>query len=101
VCWGAAWGHTEPAIWRVVELVRVSEIAGLVLRNLAGDPLLTRTGRGTAPAFRITGLTQMIFRTGGGWAWAGRAQLIHAGIWLAIRAVREGIDLDGPGWWAG
>ena len=38
---------------------------------------------------------------GGAWVWVGRAQLHLRGIWLAIRAVREGIDLDGPGWWAG
>ena len=62
-CAGRLLGGTEPAIWCVGEPVRVSEIAGLVQRNLAGDPPLTRTGWGNCSSVLDYCLTQMIFRT--------------------------------------
>jgi len=60
---GGCLGHTEPAIWRADEPVRVSDFAGLVLRDPAGDPLLTRTGRDNRSSLSDHRLTQMIFRT--------------------------------------
>jgi hypothetical protein len=63
LCRAAVWGTQKPAIWRAGELVRVSGIAGLVLRDPAGDPLLTRTGRGNCFSLPDYRLTHMIFRT--------------------------------------
>ena len=60
---GGCSGHTEPAIWRAGEQLRVPKITGLVLRDPAGDPLLTRTGRGNCSSLPDYRLTHMIFRT--------------------------------------
>jgi hypothetical protein len=70
--------------------VRVPEIAGLVLRDLADGPLLAQTGRGYSSSVPDHRITQMIFRTGAA-RWpglAGRGRRVR-GIWLAILAVER------------